>query len=195
MKRIEKVAIMTCVLSAMVCGPAQADFTKLYVFGDSLSDDGNVYTLTGGSFPPSPPYAQHFSNGPVAVDQLAGHLGIGLTPFATGGTNYAVGGATTGTENYLPTEYPPLGLGPALNNTGMQTQVNTFTTAACVRSVHNAVRRMGRTERLPLVADAGNGCTGVTNLTNEIVTRSASALATSSSQICPTYPLRHLADP
>jgi phospholipase/lecithinase/hemolysin len=129
MKRVEKAAIAACILSSVVCVPAQADFAKLYVFGDSLSDDGNVFARTGGLFPPSPPYAQHFSNGPVAVDQLASILGIGLTPSATGGTNYAVGGATTGTDNYLPTEYPLLGLGPALNNTGMQTQVATFTGA------------------------------------------------------------------
>jgi phospholipase/lecithinase/hemolysin len=131
MKPVEKVAVVACILSAIFCVPARADFAKLYVFGDSLSDDGNVFALTGGLFPPSP-YDQHFSNGPVAVDQLAAILGIDLTASATGGTNYAVGGATTGTANYLPTEYPQLGLGPALNNTGMQTQVNTFTHAAPV---------------------------------------------------------------
>lgn len=70
-------------------------YNSLYVFGDSLSDNGNAYLLTGGAAPPSPPYAQRFSNGPVAVEHLAAAFGIGLAPSALGGTNYAVGGATT----------------------------------------------------------------------------------------------------
>ena len=126
MKRVEKVAIVACIFSAVVCAPAQADFAQLYVFGDSLSDDGNIFALTGSTFPPSP-YAQDFSNGPVAVDRLAGILGIGLTPSTAGGTNYAVGGATTGSVNYVTTEFPPLA--PLLHNTGMQSQVATFTGA------------------------------------------------------------------
>ena len=123
MKRVEKMAIVACIFSAVLCAPARADFAKLYVFGDSLSDDGNIFALTGGVFPPSP-YVQDFSNGPVAVDRLAGILGVGLTPSTAGGTNYAVGGATTGTVNYVTTEFPPLA--PVLHNTGMQNQVATF---------------------------------------------------------------------
>jgi len=170
MKRFEKVAVVACILSVMVRAPAQADFSKLYVFGDSLSDDGNVYTLTGGAFPPSPPYAQHFSNGPVAVDHLAGLLGIGLTPSAIGGTNYAVGGATTGTDNYLPTEYPPLGLGPALNNTGMQTQVNTFTAARPAFDPSTTLFVLwGGPNDFLLSPTPATAAQAVTNLTNEIV--------------------------
>jgi len=168
MKRVEKIAVMACVLSAVACVPAHADFTKLYVFGDSLSDDGNVFALTGGAFPPSPPYAQHFSNGPVAVDQLAGILGIGLTPSATGGTNFSTGGATTGTANYLTTQHPALT--PALSNTGMQTQVNTFTTTppAFDPSTTLFVVWGGPNDFLvsPTPATAAQA---VTNLTNEIV--------------------------
>ena len=43
-----------------------------------------------------PPYAQRISNGPVAVEYLAGRLGVPLAPSLAGGTNYAVGGAATG---------------------------------------------------------------------------------------------------
>ena len=64
-------------------------FTAVISYGDSLSDNGNLYALTGQ--PPSPPYYMgRFSNGPVTVEQLAGSLGSPLLDFA-------YGGATTGT--------------------------------------------------------------------------------------------------
>jgi phospholipase/lecithinase/hemolysin len=70
-------------------------FSRIIVFGDSLSDSGNFYRMTGNTFPTSPPYWQgRFCNGPVWVEYLAQDLGMaGLED------NYAVGGATTGTEN------------------------------------------------------------------------------------------------
>ena len=71
--------------------------TGLYVFGDSLSDAGNVFALTGQ--PASPPYFNgQFSNGPVccAVD-LASALGLPpLTASVTGGTDYAYGTGEVG---------------------------------------------------------------------------------------------------
>ena len=73
---------------AAVLAPALAfggPITSLIVVGDSLSDDGNAFILTGGTFPP-PPYDQNASNGPVAVDYLASQLGVPLTPSASGGT-------------------------------------------------------------------------------------------------------------
>ena len=72
-----------------------APITSLVVVGDSLSDQGNGFILTGGTFPP-PPYDQRASNGPVAVEYLASALGVPLTPSGAGGTNYAVLGAATG---------------------------------------------------------------------------------------------------
>jgi len=75
-------------------------FTNLYVFGDSLSDAGNLFIATGSPGPPfpGPPYyAGRFSNGPVWVEYLAGDLGLPtLTPSLTGGTDYAWAGAETG---------------------------------------------------------------------------------------------------
>jgi len=70
-------------------------FSRIIVFGDSLSDTGNFYRMTGDAFPPSPPYWQgRFCNGPVWVEYLAEELGMaGLED------NYAVGGAATGTAN------------------------------------------------------------------------------------------------
>jgi phospholipase/lecithinase/hemolysin len=70
-------------------------YSAVVVYGDSLSDNGNLYTYDAGVYPPSPPYdGGRFSNGPVAVEQLATGLGAQLYDFA-------VGGATTGVGNYV----------------------------------------------------------------------------------------------
>lgn len=67
--------------------------TKIVVFGDSLSDPGNLYEASGRTDPPVPPYYEgRFSNGPVWVDYLAAQHGIAVE-------SHAVGGATTGTHN------------------------------------------------------------------------------------------------
>ena len=80
---------------------------QLVVFGDSLSDTGNVFVLEQGTFPPSPPYAGGrftdglgFSPGIVWVEYLADMLGL-QRPAArlttnSPSTNYAFGGAVTG---------------------------------------------------------------------------------------------------
>lgn len=45
---------------------------NIVVFGDSLSDNGNLYKLMDNKLPKSPPYYQgRFSNGPVWVEKLA----------------------------------------------------------------------------------------------------------------------------
>ena len=80
------------------------NFDKVYVFGDSLSDTGNVLTFTGGQFPTSPYAPGRFSNGDIWIDYLTGQLNLTVDPFATDmaaddGTNFAVGGATSGYDN------------------------------------------------------------------------------------------------
>jgi thermolabile hemolysin len=65
---------------------------ELIIFGDSLSDVGNVYKVTNGIYPPSPPYFRgRYSNGLVWVEYIASKFG--LSPKQT--TNFAYGGATT----------------------------------------------------------------------------------------------------
>jgi len=116
-------------LAWVVAGSARADYLNIYAFGDSLSDAGNAYTLTGGLVPPSPPYDQRFSNGPVAVERLASDLGIAgfraSLSLPPGGTDYAVAGADTGTGNYS-TLSLPFPLDTLFANTGMETQVGSF---------------------------------------------------------------------
>lgn len=91
-----------------LAGPAWA-YTSLEVFGDSLSDGGNVAALigtdptqviTGNDYVPSMPYASGtFSNGPTWVDGLASALGVSAAPSLLGGSNYAFGGAQTRDES------------------------------------------------------------------------------------------------
>lgn len=96
-----------------------APYSSLYVFGDSLSDRGNLagtgvlQTLAGqpvANFPDPPSNSNSFTNGPVAISLLASRLGLAANPslwptgfqdvnglFGPGfvpGTNYAVAGAT-----------------------------------------------------------------------------------------------------
>jgi phospholipase/lecithinase/hemolysin len=113
--------------------------TNLFVFGDSLSDGGNSGLLTqqaaGVVFPP-PPYAGgRYSNGLTAVEYLwnsynPGNPG-GFAPSIAGGTNYAIGGATTGTANFNAVNPGvPDPLKPVFANFGNAWQLQQFATAA-----------------------------------------------------------------
>ncbi len=66
-------------------------FDSIVAFGDSLMDNGNLYGMTGGAMPPSPPYWEgRFSNGPVWVEYLADSMGLSDQLY-----DFAVGGSTT----------------------------------------------------------------------------------------------------
>nr|WP_243458498.1 SGNH/GDSL hydrolase family protein [Nostoc sp. UIC 10630] len=96
------------------------DYDNIYVFGDSLSDIGNVFNATNEIIPPSPTYYNgHFSNGPNWVDYLADDLGLTLNLK----NNFAFGGATTGTENIGLATLP-----------GLQQQINNFVAAEAADS-------------------------------------------------------------
>ncbi len=102
---------------------SHANYSSLFIFGDSLSDSGNNAAVTpnrtpvpisGNSFIPSFPYASgRYTNGQVWAQDFASALGLSATPSLLGGTNYAFGGATTGplTSNPLPggllSPFPP----------------------------------------------------------------------------------------
>ena len=103
---------------------SSSTFSKIYVFGDSLSDQGNIFNLTTSVQPifnnpiiPSFPYFEgRFSDGPVWVEDLAADLGLTIIPSTelsapqpliaptfngattTQSVNFAYGGAQTGIE-------------------------------------------------------------------------------------------------
>ncbi|KAE8208237.1 hypothetical protein CF327_g7143 [Tilletia walkeri] len=76
----------------------RSHFGSVVVFGDSLSDNGNVFRLTNHTWPEDKAYYRgRFSNGPVWIEQLAKEIGLLLHP--TRGTSadlldLAYGGAT-----------------------------------------------------------------------------------------------------
>ncbi len=65
---------------------------QLYIFGDSLSDVGNVFRATGGQIPAAPYFQGRHSNGRVWVEELAAKLNLSNDRVK----NFAWGGATTG---------------------------------------------------------------------------------------------------
>ncbi len=89
-----------------------AGFSQFNVFGDSLSDTGNVFTVSGqnsptGPIPPDPPYFQgRFSNNKIWVDYLGQDIGLTPTLFTnlstktpTQGINFAFVGSLSGQDN------------------------------------------------------------------------------------------------
>ncbi len=92
-------------LLAFACFANAGTISSVVVYGDSLSDNGNLFALAGQ--PPSPPYYMgRRSNGPVAVEQLASVLGVPLHDFAfigatTGIGNYADAGTPTSMGAFL----------------------------------------------------------------------------------------------
>jgi outer membrane lipase/esterase len=74
-------------------------YSDIFVFGDSLSDTGNILIATEENIPVSPPYFMgRFTNGPVWVEGLAQRFGLQVSPSLASGTNFAFGGAETGQE-------------------------------------------------------------------------------------------------
>ena len=114
-------AITASLLMTAVSIAGSTPFSRIIVFGDSLSDTGNAFMLTGGVYPFSPPNAGgRISNGPLWVECLAESLGMELQPE----DQYAVVGACSGFGNFsYQASYPAL---EALEGTGLQWQIQTF---------------------------------------------------------------------
>jgi outer membrane lipase/esterase len=115
-----RLAILGAVLALLLVPPpgrvlAGPIVSNVIVFGDSLSDVGNVFLLSGGTIPPDPPYFQgRFSNGPVWVEGLASYLGKTEAPSLLGGTDFAFGGARIATGGPVPPLAAQLGMYLAL---------------------------------------------------------------------------------
>ncbi|MDY7024308.1 MAG: SGNH/GDSL hydrolase family protein [Cyanobacteriota bacterium] len=96
-------------------------FNDVYVFGDSFSDDGNLFELTNGIFPEFDNFEGRFTNGLIWIETLIPELGLEINPE----NNVAYGGATTGSGNVLNprTDVLPETLLPL---PGIQTQIDDF---------------------------------------------------------------------
>jgi len=85
--------LVACLWLGGASAASLAPISQVISFGDSLSDTGNLFALTGGAIPPEPLYFDgRTTNGPVWVELLSIDLGVTLN-------NYAFSGARTGSEN------------------------------------------------------------------------------------------------
>ena len=98
--------------AALLIGASAAQagvFNDIYLLGDSLADQGNLYqaslATTGAGIPASDHYFDgRFANGEVYSGLLAQGLGLTLSRSSAGGNNFAYGGARA---NYNIVENPP----------------------------------------------------------------------------------------
>ena len=90
-------ALAAAAMGAVASAANAQSYDRIVVFGDSLSDNGNLYAATGGTTPLSPPYYQgRFSNGPVFTELLGFTVGRYTAGASVDGSvNYAFGGART----------------------------------------------------------------------------------------------------
>lgn len=117
MKAFRCFAFGCLVFSSPLSNAWASPYQGIVAFGDSLTDSGNFYALTGNTYPANPPYAGDFSNGPTWVEQLAARLGLpSLGASLNGGSNYAYGFAQSGSGNG-PTTVPAY---PTVPNAGAQ---------------------------------------------------------------------------
>lgn len=86
-------------MSPLTRAAGAVPYSDLIIFGDSLSDTGNIKQATLGLYPFPPYYEGRFSNGPVWVDYLGAGLGLDADAALLGGGNLAFGGAETGPAN------------------------------------------------------------------------------------------------
>ncbi|WP_348762441.1 SGNH/GDSL hydrolase family protein [uncultured Salinisphaera sp.] len=102
MRRALLLAIAT-ILFCSATAYADTPLDRIVAFGDSYSDNGAGYAatramvahdVTDARAKPGPDYwRQRWSNGPTAVEVMADTLSLPLA-------DYAIGGATSGTQNY-----------------------------------------------------------------------------------------------
>lgn len=92
-------AALVALAGAASAQTANTGFDRVVVFGDSLSDDGNLAAF--GAAPPPPYFGGRFADGPVYAE-LLGFGPFGAPGTTAGSVNYAFGGARTDTAVAIP---------------------------------------------------------------------------------------------
>ena len=96
-RKVTSVAVLSVLVVAMTSFAHAGAYSNVFVYGDSLSDTGNIYTVSMHTIPQSPPYYNgRFSNGPLAVEYLANSIHSPLTSFAWGGATTGIGDSGDG---------------------------------------------------------------------------------------------------
>jgi outer membrane lipase/esterase len=109
-------SLSTCLAGGIAS--AQNQYSGIVIFGDSLSDPGNIPKFLGIDYPPAPYFENQFSNGPVYAKYLDSLFGISA-PLQ----DYAIGGAKSGVGNIagIPGN-PSIGL----PNAGMDGEISLY---------------------------------------------------------------------
>jgi outer membrane lipase/esterase len=99
-------AITAALIFSSSAMAASSQFSNVIVFGDSLSDAGNISLATNPAI--QPPLEFTTNPGAVTVQNVAGHYGYNLSASLAGGSDYAWGGAgvltnSPGTPSAVPT--------------------------------------------------------------------------------------------
>ncbi|MDJ0632244.1 MAG: SGNH/GDSL hydrolase family protein [Xenococcaceae cyanobacterium MO_188.B29] len=106
--KLAKLLIFLTTLWTLPVSASTLNIEQIYIFGDSNSDQGNLYNISG--FPPEPYFYQgRFTNGPNWIDYLSNDLSLnpelytnlnpGSSDLPTDGINFTFGGATSGDIN------------------------------------------------------------------------------------------------
>ena len=98
-----RISLVALLLIGLIAASSTAGpFSQLVIFGDSLSDVGNIAQASFDAYPGPYYYNDRFSNGPVYAEALSIGLDLGPTVRSTaGGDNFAYGGAkTSGTGGF-----------------------------------------------------------------------------------------------
>lgn len=89
---MKRILFVICLCLSMTALAQQGEFNRFVIFGDSLSDTGNMYKWSMHVIPKSPPYYHgHFANGKIWIEHLA-EMYFGENA-ADRTHNYAFGGA------------------------------------------------------------------------------------------------------
>ena len=115
---------IACAAALFPLGVQAASFSSFTVFGDSLSDSGNLFNLTStfGPGQPPEPYNQRFSDGLLWIDIVQQKLGLSpalstellLSPFpvdTSEGINFAFAGALSSDVNVGDNQVPDFAAG------------------------------------------------------------------------------------
>jgi phospholipase/lecithinase/hemolysin len=141
-KRLGRIAVATL---AVCTSSAMADYSKLVVFSDSMSDTHRIFEFSklvfGKGFPAAPSYAGRVCDGPVAVEYLADNLKLPLL-------NYSFAGATSGYDTLL---LVPFGMLTQVNEyLNSNAKVPTITTIPVLSKLLSRVPGTGRADPMAL---------------------------------------------
>ena len=97
MRRHARALLVVLAVVACAAGVRAQEYSAVVVFGDSLSDSGNVAQGLGMGLPPGSSFITNPD--PVWAERVAQAFGVPGTNALAGGTNYAFGGACVSPDN------------------------------------------------------------------------------------------------